>query len=517
METVQWLEQQGYNVSYTEDLQVDRTRLRCCNHKVFLISGHSEYWSMAEYNNIMAARNAGVSVVSLSGNTGLLEDAVHDNYRTLVCYKTVQGPDTPNDPASLNSSGQVGPGDNPSLATTTRRDAGAIAGTAGAPAGGRIGPNTPENQLLGSMYIGDNDSEYWGLTIPASDGFGNYAGNDLWRNSGVSTTTATTISNDIVGWEWDTIPSASSPLYAYAASVEPAGVQSIASTDISKTVADTPDSFIQDYGNLRATTVPPGQSPTSTATIYRAASGAYVFAAGTILWANGFDDPRIEQVTYNVDVRHGRPAGDPGRTSPWTPGPPGRGHRSPSRPTRSTSATPSTLNASGTTTAPGRRSPATSGTSTATGPGSTTAPAPPSATRGRPGDLQRPPEGDRRAGAPASPPVCSPCSAAPADASLVVNPAKPVVGQTVTLDGSGSSGPANPITDYKWDLTAAAPIERTPAPRRRRPRRSHRRLPHRRPAGHRQQGRDGDDDRPGHSARHRRLAATRTPSTRPRG
>ena len=185
METVQWLEQEGYNVSYTEDLQVDQNAASLLHHKIFLISGHSEYWSMAEYNNIMAARNAGVSVVSLSGNTGYWNTRYTDNYRTLVCYKTVQGPDTPNDPASLNSSGQVGPGDNPSLATTTRRDAGAIAGTAGAPAGGRIGPNTPENQLLGSLYIGDNDSEYWGLTIPASDGFGNYAGNDLWRNSGV--------------------------------------------------------------------------------------------------------------------------------------------------------------------------------------------------------------------------------------------------------------------------------------------------------------------------------------------
>ena len=43
----------------------------------------------------------------------------------------------------------------------------------------------------------------------------------------------------------------------------------------------------------------------------------------------------------------------------------------------------------------------------------------------------------------------------PPTPSLVVNPAKPVVGQTVTLDGSGSTGPVNPITDYKWDLTGS--------------------------------------------------------------
>ena len=456
METVQWLEQEGYNVSYTEDLQVDQNAASLLHHKIFLISGHSEYWSMAEYNNIMAARNAGVSVVSLSGNTGYWNTRYTDNYRTLVCYKTVQGPDTPNDPASLNSSGQVGPGDNPSLATTTRRDPGAIAGTAGAPAGGRIGPNTPENALLGSLYIGDNDSEYWGLTIPASDGFGNYSGNDLWRNSGVSTTTATTISNDIVGWEWDTIPSASSPLYAYAASVEPAGVQSIASTDISKTVADTPDSFIQDYGNVRATTVPPGQSPTSTATIYRAASGAYVFAAGTILWANGFDDPRIEQVTYNAMSDMGVQPATPLDITLDT---------GPARPWASFTATPNpvhfgnavSLNASGTTDGTGATITSYqwdfNGNGTWVNNGTSTTVSHTWTTQGTYNVHLKVTDSLGRTSTTTR--VLTVQGDPPPTPSLVVNPAKPVVGQTVTLDGSGSTGPVNPITDYKWDLTGS--------------------------------------------------------------
>ena len=134
-QTVQWLEQQGYNVAYTDDIQTDANASSLLGHKIDLISGHSEYWSAATFSNFLAARDAGVSIASFSGNTAYWQTRYADNYRTLICYKTVQGPNTPNDPASLNSSGQVGPGDHPSLATTSRRDAGASAGTRGCAAG----------------------------------------------------------------------------------------------------------------------------------------------------------------------------------------------------------------------------------------------------------------------------------------------------------------------------------------------------------------------------------------------
>src|SRR5205807_193007 len=112
----------------TDDIQTDQNGASLLNHKLDVISGHSEYWSSSTFNNFLAARNAGASIASFSGNTAYWQTRYADNYRTLVCYKTVQGPNTPNDPASLNSQGLVGPGDNPSLATTTRRDPGAPAG-----------------------------------------------------------------------------------------------------------------------------------------------------------------------------------------------------------------------------------------------------------------------------------------------------------------------------------------------------------------------------------------------------
>ena len=68
-EMVQWLEEQGYDVSYTDDIQTDQNGVALKNHQVDVISGHSEYWSAATFNNFLAARDAGVNIASFSGNT----------------------------------------------------------------------------------------------------------------------------------------------------------------------------------------------------------------------------------------------------------------------------------------------------------------------------------------------------------------------------------------------------------------------------------------------------------------
>jgi PKD repeat protein len=465
LEMVQWLEQQGYNVSYSDDIQTDQSASSLLGHKIDLISGHSEYWSSATFNNFLAARNAGVSIASFSGNTAYWQTRYTDNYRTLVCYKTVQGPNTPNDPASLNSQGLVGPGDNPSLATTTRRDPGAAAGAVdggSSPPGGEIGPNQPENQLLGNMYIGDNDSQDWGLTVPASDGLSNFAGNNVWRNTGISSTTATTFGNDLVGWEWDTIPSANSPLYSHAASLEPAGVKQVTLTNVNNPAPSTPDSYIQDYGSVRATTPPSGQPGTSTAVMYRwDASGAYVFNTGTILWANGLGSfQQIDQGTYNIfsdmGVQPGTPesglvldsAGQP--ALPWA----------------SFTATPNPVHYGSTVTFSGSASFVGAGASITdykwdwnagdnnwVDTGSTASTTHTFANQGTftvalkiTDSLGRTDITTRTITVTGDPPPT---------ASITANPAKPVVGQSVSLDGSGSTGPINPIVDYKWDLTGS--------------------------------------------------------------
>ncbi|HUN79482.1 MAG TPA: PKD domain-containing protein [Solirubrobacteraceae bacterium] len=303
--TVAWLEEQGYNVSYTDDVAIAQNPSILLGHKVDLISGHSEYWSAATFKAFKAAREAGVSIMSLSANTAYWQTRYENNFRTLVCYKTIQGSAdgnpgaTPNDPAATGPNGEIRPED----ATTTRRDPGAPAGDPNAPPGGRIGVNEPENSLFGVMYIGDNDDESFKLSIPAGNPNGEYSASRVWRNTGISTTSTTTLSQPIVGWEWDQIPT--QPGYL---AQEPEGVKRVTLTN----VANPEDSFIQDAGRARASTPPPGEAPEVSAAEYRAESGALVFATGTMEWAYGFDvEPVIDQATYNVLAEMGATAATP--------------------------------------------------------------------------------------------------------------------------------------------------------------------------------------------------------------
>ena len=463
LELVQWLEQQGYDASYTDDVQTDIDGSTLLHHKIDIVSGHSEYWSYASFNNLLAARDAGVSIASFSGNTAYWQTRYADNHRTLICYKTVQGPGTPNDPASLGPDGVAGTADDlPQFATTTRRDPGAPAGTPGAPPGGRIGINQPENTLFGNMYVGDNDTHGYALHIPAGDTNGQYAANRIWRNTGISSTAGGTISTnggwDVVGWEWDQIPNAASPLYSTFAAKEPLGVKQLSLTDVTDNVND---SYIQDAGNVRATTPPPGQPSNASAVEYRMPSGSVVFAAGTILWFNGVDidgDFRLAQTTYNLfsdmGVQPGTPTNivvDPGtyKPPPWatftiSPSPVHYG-------STVTFNASSSFVTSGATLRDYQWDFTGNGTWTDVGASATTTHVYP--TQGT--YTVRMKVTDSNGNTDIESGALTVTGDPPPKASVTATPAKPVTNQTVTLDASGSTGPVNPIVDYKWDLTGS--------------------------------------------------------------
>ena len=162
---VQWLEEQGYNVTYTDDVQLATNPESLLDHKVDLISGHSEYWSYAAFHNMIAAREHGVSIASFSSNTAYWQTRFENNYRTLVCYKTMQGcqrrrgdPQRPrlDRPARGNSCRSSRPPPAATRAPPRARRAPHRKGGSGV--------NEPENELFGSMYVGDNEAEDWGLT-----------------------------------------------------------------------------------------------------------------------------------------------------------------------------------------------------------------------------------------------------------------------------------------------------------------------------------------------------------------
>ena len=63
-----WLEEQGYNVSYTSESEVASNGALLKNHKVFISSGHDEYWSDSQRASVEAALAAGVNLAFFSGN-----------------------------------------------------------------------------------------------------------------------------------------------------------------------------------------------------------------------------------------------------------------------------------------------------------------------------------------------------------------------------------------------------------------------------------------------------------------
>ena len=64
-----WLERHGYDVTYTSNLDTHRDPDGLLRVKGFLSVGHDEYWTRAMVDNVARARDRGVSLGFLSGNS----------------------------------------------------------------------------------------------------------------------------------------------------------------------------------------------------------------------------------------------------------------------------------------------------------------------------------------------------------------------------------------------------------------------------------------------------------------
>jgi YD repeat-containing protein len=311
---VQWLEKQGYDVGYTDDVSVSQNPSQLLEHQIDMVAGHSEYWSLQQFEGFLDARDAGVNIASFSANTAYWKVRYEDGGRTLVCYKTVQG--SGSDGSGEDGANDWGPDgifdtaddalgadqiagtadDHPENSTTTFRDNGAPNGDPNAPPGGRVGPNMPENMLFGNMYYGaELQAGAYPMQIPATNAQGHYSGDRIWRNTGISTSSTTTVGTNLVGWEWDAIPTQAQYL-----AKQPAGVKPLTNSSIP--LSQQVD-WLQDEGRIYTKTNPPGQCACSQAVKYTAASGALVFSGGSNNWENALapnPDSRIIQATYNI-------------------------------------------------------------------------------------------------------------------------------------------------------------------------------------------------------------------------
>jgi Domain of unknown function (DUF4082)/Bacterial Ig-like domain len=258
---VYFLEQQGYDVAYTSNVDLATAPGRVLNHKAYVSGPHDEYYSTEMRSALQRGRDAGVDLFFSGANeiywkTRFEANVSGGSTRTLVCYKTTQGgpPDPTGDP------------------TTTWRD----------PAGA----NNPENALTGEGYLGDNSLAFFPFVVSASQG-----ADRVYRYTGLdhqAPGTSTTIGTSLVGWEWDG---------RLANGVEPPGVTTLSGSRASGNIS-------QGYGASYTT-----GTVTSNMVKYNADSGALVVTTGTNNWARGLaynelgigePDGRIQQVTVNV-------------------------------------------------------------------------------------------------------------------------------------------------------------------------------------------------------------------------
>ncbi len=276
---IRWLEANGYNVSYMAGMDTDRygTTLLPNGHKVFLSVGHDEYWSGGARANVEAARSAGLHLAFFSGNEIYWKtrwenstDSSKTPYRTLVCYKETWS-NTPVDP------------EDPPTWTGTWRDP-----RFSPPAdGGR-----PENALTGTIFMVNRgpggDAGGTPISVPSM-----FSKLRFWRNTSVASLTSgqtATLGDYELGYEWDEELDNGS---------RPAGLIRMSTT------TQSVNELLLDFGN----TTGPGTA-THHLTLYRAASGALVFGAGTVQWTFGLDndhdgqasvtDPTVKQATVNL-------------------------------------------------------------------------------------------------------------------------------------------------------------------------------------------------------------------------
>ncbi|HCU92568.1 MAG TPA: hypothetical protein DHU96_07405 [Actinobacteria bacterium] len=269
---IQFLEKNGYDVSYVSQIDVAQSGAATMleQHKVFMNTGHSEYWDAADMANVTAARNAGVNLALFTGNTmwwktrWASSQYGSEPYRTLISYKE-----------SLDSA-QTDPADPPTW-TGAWRDP-------------RFSPPAdaqPENTLTGQLW--DVNCCSYADQVPSA-----YSKLRLWRNTAVASLPSGqtyTMPPETLGYEWDS---------DVDNGFRPAGEIDMSQTceKVDQKLLTVTEEFVSD-------------NACNSLTLYRAASGALVFDAGTVQWAWGLEsdhdgdsqnppDPAMQQATVNL-------------------------------------------------------------------------------------------------------------------------------------------------------------------------------------------------------------------------
>lgn len=258
---INWLERSGYNVTYDADFDLGIAGTSLTQHKLIVVSGHSEYWSTGMRTAVTVARDAGTSLAFFGGNDMYwhvrLQDSALGSDRIVVCYK-----DAALDPLASSQ---------PSEATVRWRDPPL---------------NQPEAAVLGGMYGGEVSGA---APLVLSDG-------SQQLLNGTSLTVGSAVPG-LVGGEYDRI----------YPGLEPAPLTVIAASPLTC----VPTSLC-----------PPSQADVADATLYTAPSGARVFDAATFIWSWGLSNLRLTQTSITIiggeSPRPAVPSTPPGGSSAET-------------------------------------------------------------------------------------------------------------------------------------------------------------------------------------------------------
>jgi Phage-related protein, tail component len=261
---IRWMERNGYDVTYSTDIDTHVAGANLLQHKAVLSVGHPEYWTHEMRQAFEAARDGGTSLAFFSANAVYSQVRFEPSpvtgvpNRVVVAYK-----DANLDP--VNNPVNVG-GYNPSLTTVPFRSSPI---------------NNPEQSLIGIMY-----ADYFNAENPALPYVVQNSNN--WVYSGTGLANGSSVPG-ILGYELDQYfsnapaPAADTATYVLLSNSPFAGVNG------------------QNFGN---------------SSIHEAPSGAWVFGAGTIDWSWGLDSyvpppgintrgvaapsPAIQQATANI-------------------------------------------------------------------------------------------------------------------------------------------------------------------------------------------------------------------------
>ena len=258
---VRWLERNGYDVVVLrEHRHPPHAPPSCSNRKVFISSGHDEYWSGAMRANVEAARDAGVHLDLHDRQRGVLADALRSRRsrpatpnRTLVCYKETL------DHAKIDPSPEwTGTWRDPRFSPPAQRG-----GAPRTPSPAAVRGHQPADDADFAIEVpAEYSASASGATPPSPS---SSPARSRRRSPGARSATSSTSTSTTGG--------------------RPAGLIRLSSTTVG------PTQVLQDYaGTYIAGPI------THNMTMYRAPSGALVWGTGTVQWAYGLDDYHTQPI-----------------------------------------------------------------------------------------------------------------------------------------------------------------------------------------------------------------------------